>query len=422
LWEIAYITRRVTGTVIEKQDRGGRTIRALRFTAYGKRRYTTLGPVTAAEAELELQEILADVEQGTWRAAQQPATAVGGEEGSEFRALAQEWWQQATRELAAATKRGYSWRLERHLLPYFADLRLSEITVQDVEGYIAAKLSEAEPLSAASINMTIVLLGAILESAVERGLIAHNPVRGPRMRVPMVRSQRNYLQTASQIESLLDGASELDRGAAPGARHVERRAMLATLTFAGLRIGELCTLRWRDLDLAAGRVTLADGKLDGGTRRVRVRPVLSDELRAVRARSPHASPGALVFPSRGRKPQDAHNFRARVFAPVLARANANRAERGLEPLPERITPHSLRRTFASVLYALGEDLGTVMDELGHTDPGVALGVRRQMMQLASEEQTWLRALVEGAHSRPYFAAGARIGEPAQTPIFRNKSN
>ncbi len=410
----------MTGTIIEKQDRGGDVIRALRFTAYGKRRYMTLGPVTAAEAERELHEILTDVEQGTWRAPQL-ASAVASA-GVGFREFAEEWWQSTACLLAAATQRGYSWRLERHLLPYFGDMRLSEITAQAVEGYIAVKLSEDEPLSATSINMTIVLLGAILESAVERGLTAGNPARGSRLRVPVARPRRNHLQTASQIESLLDSASELDREAAPGARHIERRAMLATLTFAGLRIGELCTLRWRDLDLAGGRMTLADSKLDAGMRRVRIRSVLGDELRAVRALNPRVSPEALVFPSRGNRPQDAHNFRARVFVPVVARANANRAERGLESLPERITPHSLRRTFAGVLYALGEDLGTVMDELGHTDPGVALDVRKQSMQLASEERTWLQALVEGPHSRPYFAAGEGAAELPQAPIYQNKSN
>jgi len=31
-----------------------------------------------------------------------------------------------------------------------------------------------------------------------------------------------------------------------------------------------------------------------------------------------------------------------------------------------------RRTFASVLYAIGEDPGVVMDEMGHTDQGLAL--------------------------------------------------
>jgi integrase len=356
-----------------------------------------------------------------WRAPQRLVRAASGDGGPDFRGFAQEWRQRTAPRLAAATNRGYGWRLEHHLLPYFGDLRLSQITAESIEGYIARKLSEAEPLSATSINMTVVLLGAILESAVEHGLIVGNPARGSRLRAPAVIAQRNYLQTASQIESLLDGASQLDHAAPAGARHVERRAMLAALTFAGLRVGELCMLRWRDLDLAAGRMTLIDGKLDAGTRCVRIRPVLGDELRAVRARNPQASTEALVFPSRGSMPQDAHNFRARVFTPAVARANANRAERGLEPLPERITPHSLRRTFASVLYALGEDLGAVMDELGHTDTGVALGVRKQTMQLAPEERTWLRALVEGSHSHPYFAAGADGADTTQSPISQNKS-
>jgi integrase len=79
----------------------------------------------------------------------------------------------------------------------------------------------------------------------------------------------------------------------------------------------------------------------------------------------------------------------------VRRANEILAERGLSPLPDRLTPHSLRRTFASVLYALGEDPGVVMDEMGHTDPALALRVYRQTMRRGDDEKAQLRALVEG---------------------------
>lgn len=49
------------------EGRDGLTYRALRFTAYGKRRYVSLGVVSAATAESELRQVLADVERGTWQ-------------------------------------------------------------------------------------------------------------------------------------------------------------------------------------------------------------------------------------------------------------------------------------------------------------------------------------------------------------------
>jgi integrase len=61
-----------------------------------------------------------------------------------------------------------------------------------------------------------------------------------------------------------------------------------------------------------------------------------------------------------------------------------------------MTPHSLRRTFCSLLYALGEDPGVVMDEMGHTDPGLALRVYRQAMRRDEGEKARLGALVEGS--------------------------
>lgn len=54
--------------------------------------------------------------------------------------------------------------------------------------------------------------------------------------------------------------------------------------------------------------------------------------------------------------------------------------------------------FASILYAIGEDPGVVMDEMGHTDPALALRVYRQSMRRGDEEKAALRALVEGRHA------------------------
>jgi integrase len=47
--------------------------------------------------------------------------------------------------------------------------------------------------------------------------------------------------------------------------------------------------------------------------------------------------------------------RKRVLAPAVVLANARLAKRDAEPLPEGLTPHSLRRTCASILVALGWD-------------------------------------------------------------------
>lgn len=49
-----------------------------------------------------------------------------------------------------------------------------------------------------------------------------------------------------------------------------------------------------------------------------------------------------------------------------------------------------------MLYALGEDPGAVMDEMGHTDPALALKVYRQSMRRGEDEKAQLQALVEGA--------------------------
>jgi integrase len=91
-----------------------------------------------------------------------------------------------------------------------------------------------------------------LEVAVEYDLIPTNPAAGRRRRLKADRPQRAYLDSAGQISALLDAAGALDAEARPDRSHVARRPLVATRLFAGLRIGELLELRWRDVDLAPG--------------------------------------------------------------------------------------------------------------------------------------------------------------------------
>jgi integrase len=171
--------------------------------------------------------------------------------------------------------------------------------------------------------------------------------------------------------------------------------MIATLTFAGLRIGELCALRWRDVDLAGGWLGVGESKTDAGRRRVKIRGALRDEMLVLRGRHQEAPPAAYVFGTRSGGRMSPDNFRSRVLRAAVKLAGERLEADGLPPLPDKLTPHSLRRTFCSLLYALGEDPGVVMDEMGHTDPELALRVYRQAMRRDEGEKAQLRALVEG---------------------------
>jgi integrase len=418
------MARPVRGSVIEHVGRDGRTYRTLRFMANGKRRRVPLGPVSAADAERALSHAIADVERGTWRPPEVD-DAPRDVDAPTFGEFGMEWWTLRKGELAASTQADYWWRLTVHLAPFFNELRLDEITFATIERYKAGKLAgviyhhgqevgKGDPISARSINMTLTLLGAILERAVKRKLIDHNPARDRDLRVKEDKPARSYLDSAAQITALLHAAGELDRTAPKDRRHVERRAMIATLVFAGLRIGELCALRWRDVNLAGGWLRVGESKTDAGVRRVKIRGALRDELLALRGRHQDAPQAAYVFATREGGPVSPDNFRNRVLGRpattvegtkksgtgAIGRANKRLEAEGLPPLPERLTPHSLRRTFCSLLYALGETPPVVMRQMGHTDPQLAIKVYEQSMEDDESDKAALAALVEGGEADP----------------------
>jgi integrase len=175
-----------------------------------------------------------------------------------------------------------------------------------------------------------------------------------------------HLDSVEQIQALLDAAHELD--SEPVWRIPDRRAILTALVLAGPRAHELCQLRWRDVDLANGRIHIGRSKTQAGLREIPLLPSLRDELAAHKANATNTEPDQFVFPTDKGTMRDKDNLRNRVLAPTIDRADKLLAERDQPPLPAGLTPHKLRHTFASVLVALGEDPASVMAALGHTDP------------------------------------------------------
>lgn len=353
------MARPATGQTLERGSKGGEVTFALRFRAYGKREYLTLGTKTEGwtreKAEAELRHVLADVERGIWRpSAPEPVEAPA--EVPDFHAFASEWLAAREPELRERTVRDYRWALELQLLPHFASMRLDAIGPEHVDRYRTAKLREGK-LAPNAVNKTIVRLAQILDVAQEYGHIDRNPAKGRRRRAKASEPKRTWVEP-EQLVALVESAD----------RYL--RPIVATLAGAGLRIGEACALDWRDVNLGTGTIVVRESKTAAGEGREVDLPIgLQEELATWRARSPRTRPGDPVFVSRARGGQCARqtprNVQARLTTAVKA-ANERLVEAGIAPI-DKVSPHSLRRTYASLRAALRDDPIYIAEQLGHRD-------------------------------------------------------
>jgi integrase len=358
------------GEILERQGKRG-TAFQIRFMAYGKRRRLTVGNssdgYTRADAENELAFILEQVRRGIWTA---PTPAPPPDEpgpAPTFHRFASEWFGRHRGEWSERTIEQYEDDLRLHLLPFFARHLLSEITIEEIDRYKAAKVRERterlveRPLSNATINRTLTRLGQILQEAVEHGHLVQNPMRVGRRKLKARQPRRASLD-ARQVAALL---SEAGRS----------RALIATALMAGgLRASELCWLRWRDVSLASATLRVPRSKTEAGEREVDLAPDLLELLQEHKARARWARAEDFVFPGKHRdRPRD-----RRALSPLMKRA-VKRANRRLireewQPISEEATFHSLRRTYATLMAEMGADPAYTMRQIGHRKAAFTLSV------------------------------------------------
>jgi integrase len=227
--------------------------------------------------------------------------------------------------------------LERHVLPVYGDHKLDALDYAAIEDL---KVALAKKVSAKTTNNVLTCLRRMLVVARKRGLID---------RVPEV----EWLKAPPPAFDFLT-FEEADRLIA--AAQDEWRAMILVALRTGLRQSELLGLRWEDVDLVAGRITVRQAIVRGrvGTPKSgKAREVaLGDEVIAALKRQRHLR-GPLVFCDEA----------GRALTKGASKHPLWRAckKAGLR----RIGWHVCRHTFASHLVMRGATLKVVQELLGH---------------------------------------------------------
>ncbi|MBK5110567.1 MAG: site-specific integrase [Thermoleophilia bacterium] len=176
--------------------------------------------------------------------------------------------------------------------------------------------------------------------------------------------------------ALLTAAEKLD-----GAYRPVARPILATLAGTGLRIGEALELEWRDVNLGARTLRVRQSKTDAGVRDVDLTPAVVEELGTLKESPGRRAAGDPVFASvhRSRRDQnrptrlDRHRVRSRSLLPTIKAANGILVEKGIEPIGA-VTIHGLRRTYASLRFAAGDDPVYIAQQIGHTSSRFTMDV------------------------------------------------
>jgi integrase len=258
-----------------------------------------------------------------------------------------------TREARRANTQEKDERALRKFLAHAGDVRIDRITPALIVGFQEARLREG--VTARTVNLDLISLRGVLKYSMKKGHLRAVPVIED-----LKREQRpkRALITPAQFEQLVALAvSECPRNGTQFADY------LRLLAYSGAREQEALRLKWEDVNIEAGILTIgADGLAKNGTcRRIEFNPQLRDLLLDMASRREPGTP--WVFPSfrRDRGAERTLTFRSSL--------NLIREKAGMP----WIGFHDFRHLFASTCVMAGVDLMTIAAWMGHLDGGILVG-------------------------------------------------
>lgn len=262
---------------------------------------------------------------------------------------------------------GYKGYLNNHLLPFFGEMRISDITPNALQKYINLK---SKDYAAKTINEHLLLLRPILDAAVEDELIRFNPCNSHRIKLVGQKSKKVTAYTEEEFKQLEDQLSNLTGVS---------KLFLALSLYTGMRQGEMFALQWTDIDLehscihidkavewpAKNKGELKEPKTENGYRTIYIIPQLLVVL------SEQYCTEGYVLTSPRQKPGEPMSHQA--VKRLNDRINDALASNDCSV---RFLSHKARHTVATFMNNAGVDDVSITSTIGHSD---ASFTRRQYM-------------------------------------------
>ena len=287
-------------------------------------------------------------------------------------------------QIEETTAYGYRGMIENYLKPQLGEIRLQKLTARDIQQYYTWLMDEKE-LSPNTVIKHHNLLTNTLNAAERQEYITKNPMRA--VSPPKKRQREAKFYTSEQLGTLLDKA-------------VGTRLELPVYicAYLGLRRGELCGLRWSDVDLEHKTITIENTRTQAGkkeiekgtktassTRTLYLPDTLCDMLKAAKEnqqacraeyKNAYDDNDYVVVMEDGRPFRP--NYLSELFGKFLADND----------LP-KIVLHELRHTFASLSNQAGIPAYNIGKALGHSTPAPTQKIYTHLL-----DQTHMQA-VEG---------------------------
>ncbi len=279
----------------------------------------------------------------------------------------------------------YEELVRQHIVPHIGAVKLDKLTPRHVD-ILLGKVKESGLSSRTALHVYRVLHRA-LEVAVRWNRIGRNICDA--VEPPRVDEAAPTGLSPTEVDALLR--------AAEGHRLYP---LLLTAIHTGMRLGELCGLRWEDVDLEEGIAVVRQALEKPGARpvftspksrkerAVPLTPEVMEALRKLRVEQElerascgqHYEDFGLVFCQPNGRPLDPKSLSRWHFKRWLEAAG----------LPKSVRLHDLRHTFVSRALAAGANPRAVSDIAGHHDPGFTL--RRYAHALPDDTKEAVRRL------------------------------
>ncbi len=265
------------------------------------------------------------------------------------------WLEVKAPTLRPRTLAEYEGVCDRNLRPTLGGVRLDKLTPDRIQRLYAHYQAKGQSRTALKCHRA---LSQALGLAVRWGWLGNNPC--DRVDAPRHRYRRQEMWTREQLRAFLDGT-----------RDDGLHSLWVLLACTGCRLGEALALTWDDVDLAAGRISIAkslsrvggiclitEPKTPSGNRIVALPAEARDALRQQAEQRLALGAGPLVFANASSEP---------LHRSTVEHAMHRACDRlGLPPL----SPHGLRHLHASLLLAEGLPLPEVSRRLGHANAGI----------------------------------------------------